>query len=122
MNAVQAMEGQARPKVLRVRLGTESVARARAPTGARRNGADGAAGAITLDIEDTGPGFPIGAETQAFERFFTTKPPGRGTGLGLWIVRETVAAFGGSVHADRGANGGAVVRLAFPIAKVHAAT
>ena len=116
MNAVQAMEGQARPKVLRIRVGTGSAAGTSAETEPRRNGANGASpGAITLDFEDTGPGFPVGAETQAFERFFTTKPPGRGTGLGLWIVRETVTAFGGSVHANRGAEGGALVRLAFPI-------
>ena len=116
MNAVQAMEGQTRPKVLRIRLGTGNGAPMAVEPEPRANGAR--SGAITLDVEDTGPGFPVGAETQAFERFFTTKPPGRGTGLGLWIVRETVAAFGGTVHADRGAEGGACVRLAFPIAKV----
>lgn len=83
----------------------------------KRNGHGGTAVRhLTLDVEDTGPGFPAGAETQAFERFFTTKPAGRGTGLGLWIVRETVAAFGGTASADRGAEGGAVVRLSLPVA------
>ncbi len=103
MNAVQAMEGQARPKIIRLRVRTESA-----------NGSGPVA--LILDVEDTGPGFPPGAEAQAFDRFFTTKPAGRGTGLGLWIVRETAAEFGGTASTDRGADGGAVVRLRFPIA------
>ncbi len=65
---------------------------------------------LTLDVEDTGPGFPAGAESQVFERFFTTKPAGRGTGLGLWIVRETVAAFGGTAVAAGGGRAGVAIR------------
>jgi signal transduction histidine kinase len=126
MNAVQAMEGQQRPKAVSIRVRAEAVPlnangshwHGGGPNGAASNGAasNGHMPArITLDVEDTGPGFPPGAETQAFEQFFTTKPAGRGTGLGLWIVRETVATFGGTVAADRGAEGGAVVRLSFPV-------
>jgi signal transduction histidine kinase len=127
MNAVQAMEGQQRPKAVRIRVRAD-VSPAAATNGSQSNGnpskgsaskgtpSNGSQAArVTLDVEDTGPGFPPGAEIQAFEQFYTTKPAGRGTGLGLWIVRETVATFGGTVAADRGAEGGAIVRLSFPI-------
>jgi signal transduction histidine kinase len=40
---------------------------------------------VIVEIEDNGPGIPEAIRNRVFESFFTTKPPGKGTGLGLNI-------------------------------------
>ncbi|MFC1549186.1 sensor histidine kinase, partial [Candidatus Omnitrophota bacterium] len=45
---------------------------------------------IYIDIEDTGEGMSKGHLAQIFNPFFTTKDPGEGTGLGLFIVKQIV--------------------------------
>ena len=51
---------------------------------------------LLVAIEDTGIGIPPENLSLLFEPFFTTKPAA-GTGLGLWVVREFVASWGGAV-------------------------
>ncbi|MBT6682210.1 MAG: GHKL domain-containing protein, partial [Chloroflexi bacterium] len=46
---------------------------------------------FTIDIEDDGPGIPEDIQSRVFDAFFTTKPPGSGTGLGLDIAYNIVA-------------------------------
>ena len=77
-----------------------------------RPGADGAS-RLSLEISDTGPGPPRGAEGRLFEPFFTTKPDG--TGLGLPIARRIVEEHGGALTLEGGAAGGAVARLLLPL-------
>jgi signal transduction histidine kinase len=50
-------------------------------------------------VEDSGPGFPPEVAERLFERFFTTKPVGEGTGLGLWMVAQVVADHDGRIEA-----------------------
>ena len=50
-----------------------------------------------LRISDEGAGIPDAARARLFEPRFTTKPPGKGTGLGLHIARRMVEASGGRV-------------------------
>lgn len=45
---------------------------------------------LVVEIEDNGSGLPDGAKQQIFDAFYTTKPPGQGTGLGLQITHRIV--------------------------------
>ncbi len=54
------------------------------------------AGWVVVEIEDNGPGIPPEAQGKVFDAFYTTKPPGQGTGLGLHI------SYGIIVNRHRG--------------------
>ena len=51
---------------------------------------------VVIQIEDNGPGMPAEIQSRVYDAFFTTKPPGHGTGLGLNISYNTV------VHQHQG--------------------
>lgn len=53
-------------------------------------------GGVFVDVEDNGPGIPPEVQPKIFVPFFTTKPPGKGTGLGLDISYNII------VHKHRG--------------------
>jgi two-component system NtrC family sensor kinase len=63
---------------------------------------------IRLEVEDTGPGVPPGDESKLFQPFFTTKPVGEGTGLGLSVSYGIVRSLGGTMGYRRADAGGAV--------------
>ncbi len=63
-------------------------------------GAYGDGDLVVVEIVDDGPGIPREIQNRIFEPFFTTKQIGRGTGLGLDIVRRIVVAHGGEVTFD----------------------
>jgi len=52
---------------------------------------------IRIRVEDTGVGIPAENLDRLFEAFFTTKPSA-GTGLGLWVVKQFVEAWGGRIE------------------------
>jgi signal transduction histidine kinase len=72
---------------------------------------DGGSGALTVEIDDTGPGIPDAHLTKIFEPFFTTKPSSQGTGLGLCVARQIVHLHGGTIALGNRAEGGARVTL-----------
>jgi len=76
-------------------------------------------GRVTVQIEDSGPGFSD--LNRAFDPFYTTKPVGKGTGLGLSICYGIVHECGGEVLLANKEPYGARVHLEFPAAKAHAA-
>ncbi len=69
---------------------------------------------IVLEIADNGPGIPPENLDHLFEPFFSTKPAGKGLGLGLSISRGIVERYGGKLIAAPPADGcGAVFRIVF---------
>jgi len=52
---------------------------------------------VVVEIEDTGPGIPDEIQSKIFSPFFTTKPVGKGTGLGLNISYKIIQKHGGEI-------------------------
>ena len=69
---------------------------------------------ITVAVRDTGCGMPETDVQKAFEPFFTTKAVGKGTGLGLFLSRETVLAHGGSLVLESDTGQGTTVTVTLP--------
>ena len=53
---------------------------------------------LCILVSDDGDGIPLESQPHIFESFYTTKPVGVGTGLGLGIVHRIVQQIGGTVH------------------------
>ncbi|WP_109474342.1 sensor histidine kinase [Ornithinimicrobium cavernae] len=94
-NAIDAMDGTGKLRI------------------ATRAGEDGG---VVVEIADTGPGMPPEVVERAFEAFYTTKPVGQGTGLGLDIARRIVVErHGGTIDIDS-RPGDTVLRVGLPAA------
>jgi signal transduction histidine kinase len=95
VEALSAQRDQGAPAHIRVRCGP-------------------GAGHTWAEVEDDGPGIPEDARSLVFDPFYTTKQPGKGTGLGLNIVYRIVTKYRGTIQADTAPGGGSVFRLRFP--------
>ena len=91
-NAIQAMEGR----------GTLTLSTASAN------------GFVQAMVKDTGPGISQNNLGRIFDPFFTTKEQGKGTGLGLHIVRDLVTRYGGHVKAESTLGQGATFTVKLP--------
>ena len=69
---------------------------------------------LAIAIQDTGCGMPEADARKAFEPFFTTKAVGKGTGLGLFLSHETVAAHGGDLSLESEMGRGTTVTMILP--------
>ncbi len=69
---------------------------------------------IELEIEDTGEGIPEEIHEEIFTPFFTTKEPGSGTGLGLYISRRIIEEHGGSISFRCEPPGGTIFSVRLP--------
>ena len=95
-NAHQAMIDIEGPRVLTLRLTVE---------GPR----------AVLAVLDTGPGIPADALPRLFDPFFTTRPPGEGSGLGLSVAHGIAAEHQGRLWAENRPDGGAAFYLDLPL-------
>ncbi|MBN2794002.1 MAG: transporter substrate-binding domain-containing protein [Clostridia bacterium] len=69
---------------------------------------------LKIEFVDTGCGVPEELMSQLFNPFFTTKAPGEGTGLGLYIVYTEVEKLGGQIRVNSKINKGTMFTLTFP--------
>jgi signal transduction histidine kinase len=70
---------------------------------------------VLLAVEDDGVGIPLEVQDHIFERFFTTKAVGEGTGLGLPVVREILNAHRGTIHVISGPGKGSRFEVSLPL-------
>lgn len=69
---------------------------------------------VWIEVADTGCGMPWEVQQRIFDPYFTTKPPGQGTGLGLTAVARYVRGSNGVIQVDSEPGRGTVFRLRFP--------
>ncbi len=71
-------------------------------------------GRVRVEVVDNGPGVGPDDEAKLFQPFFTTKPVGRGTGLGLSVSHGIVDSYGGSIGYSRSETGESVFYFELP--------
>jgi two-component system NtrC family sensor kinase len=76
----------------------------------------GKAGVAEIEVRDTGRGIPAAEQKLVFEPFFSTKEPGRGTGLGLFISAQIVREYQGRLDFTSVEGEGTAFRLQLPAA------
>ena len=92
-NAVQAMEKEGGILTLTTRISDDTV---------------------TLRIADTGCGIAPDELDRIFDPFYTTKDPGKGTGLGLYNVKTIVTKMRGTIHVESRVAQGTTFTITFP--------
>ena len=96
VNAIHAMTAGGQLRIIS-RLGTDERGRQ----------------ALIVEVEDNGPGLPPEVLTRVFDPFYSTKPTGMGSGLGLAVARNIMDLHQGSIHIENRPEGGARVTLTF---------
>jgi signal transduction histidine kinase len=70
---------------------------------------------VMLTIVDNGPGIASENLGRVFDPHFTTKPPGRGSGLGLSLCRNLVQQDGGEIQVESVPGHGTTVKITLPV-------
>lgn len=70
---------------------------------------------VRFTVADNGPGIPAETIDRIFDRYFTTKKPGEGTGLGLFVTRNLVENMGGNIEVTSRSGGGTTFTVTLPI-------
>jgi signal transduction histidine kinase len=96
-NAVEALEGTGNPTIM--------VSIARAEIGRT----------VVCTVSDNGCGIASAQVPLLFEPYFTTKPPDRGTGLGLFVVKDALRKAGGDVSVQSTIGQGTTFSLSIPL-------
>jgi len=74
-----------------------------------------AGSAAVIVVADNGPGIASEHLGRIFETHFTTKPPGRGSGLGLSLCRSLLQQDGGEIEVETVVGRGTTVRVTLPV-------
>jgi len=69
---------------------------------------------VLISVADNGPGIPQKVLDKIFQPFFTTKPTGQGTGLGLSLAYDIVKAHGGELKVETRENEGSIFTIMLP--------
>ncbi len=92
------------------------------PEGGRLDVRAGATGPLAwVEVADTGPGMSDDVRMRIFEPFYTTKPPGSGTGLGMAITYGIVQGHHGDITVESEPGRGTTFTLSFPLCSADAA-
>ena len=75
--------------------------------------------AVTVEVEDSGPGIRPEVQRHVFDRFYRGERDAHGFGLGLAIVRESVRSLGGRIELDSSPGQGTVFRILLAPARVR---
>jgi signal transduction histidine kinase len=70
---------------------------------------------IMILVKDNGLGIPDAIKNKIFQPFFTTKPTGQGTGLGLSLSYDIVKAHGGEIRVESQIGSGTVFTIHLPL-------
>jgi signal transduction histidine kinase len=70
---------------------------------------------ITITVRDNGNGIPQKVVDKIFQPFFTTKPTGQGTGLGLSLSYDIVKAHGGEIKVETKEGEGSEFNIQLPL-------
>jgi len=79
----------------------------------RRHGGD----RVAIEVRDTGTGISEEIRGRIFDPYFTTKPIGIGTGLGLSVCHSIVTLLGGEIEVESQVGHGSVFRVLLPVAR-----
>jgi len=71
-------------------------------------------GSVQIEVADTGCGIHPAHIDRVFSRAYTTKPVGKGSGMGLDLVRRIVREMGGSIDVESEVSRGTTFRMVFP--------
>lgn len=77
-------------------------------------------GHVCLKVSDTGHGMPEEIRSKIFEPFFTTKNFGKGTGLGLTVVKGIIEEHGGTIAVESIVDKGTTFWIRLPVGEVQA--
>jgi len=77
--------------------------------------AEPTSGGITVSVRDRGTGMDEAVRSRMFEPFYTTKPPGQGTGLGLPLAAAIVREHGGTLRVESWPGVGTTVEVELPV-------
>jgi PAS domain S-box-containing protein len=76
---------------------------------------------VCLGLSDTGHGMPEEIRSKVFEPFFTTKDFGKGTGLGLTVVKGIIEEHGGTIAVESAVDKGTTFWIRLPIDEAQTA-
>jgi signal transduction histidine kinase len=79
----------------------------------------GDGGKVGITVSDNGNGIPEKVLDKIFQPFFTTKPTGQGTGLGLSLSYDIVKAHGGEIKVETKEEEGTMFIIQLPVQRQY---